>query len=260
MLQFGHSLTAVENRKTHHADGRAVTPLQFGHSLTAVENQAGRARNQAHPGASIWPQPYSRGEQTVRKRNEDRARASIWPQPYSRGEPVRGFLTSSVRLASIWPQPYSRGEHTGDTGPAGATGRFNLATALQPWRTWSQSTFRQQYHASIWPQPYSRGEPGDRPRRAVRGRPASIWPQPYSRGEHAGPPCLVGMGRRFNLATALQPWRTRPVDRRTAFATEGFNLATALQPWRTRITPHADLIGGNTMLQFGHSLTAVENA
>ena len=89
MLQFGHSLTAVENRGTRGWQPASQPGwLQFGHSLTAVENGLEILEEFApdQPDASIWPQPHSRGEPADAATPIEQG-ASIWPQPHSRGEP-----------------------------------------------------------------------------------------------------------------------------------------------------------------------------
>ena len=234
--------------------------LQFGHSLTAVENQAFLGRSRRPRVASIWPQPYSRGELVILRVIPVMVNsASIWPQPYSRGErerlgrhrvpPMLQFghsltaVENCLQSCAEWTAPKSFNLATAlqpwrtSNTPPGRAARplsFNLATALQPWRTLHQPVLTQiiadtlQFgHSLTAVENNSGGSLPARPR-----------------------------GERFNLATALQPWRTSEVV--SLRMQHGcFNLATALQPWRTR--GRGIGLAPDARLQFGHSLTAVEN-
>ena len=86
-LQFGHSLTAVENLRRLLEAAAPIGTLQFGHSLTAVEN--------THHGRSRRPAAGSFNLATA---------LQPWRTPHA------GAIWFILRYASIWPQPYSRGE------------------------------------------------------------------------------------------------------------------------------------------------------
>ena len=159
--------------------------------------------------------------------------ASIWPQPYSRGEHVEQTAWLIIRFsASIWPQPYSRGE------PWCAYLRYwfrfasNLATALQPWRTPSRPRSP----------PPSRGFQFGHSLTAVENGPKTL-------------PSL-SMTSTLQFGHSLTAVENSAGAGATTVCRLCFNLATALQPWRTSSDPDVRKAG---RLQFGHSLTAVEN-
>ena len=191
-------------------------PLQFGHSLTAVENVGGFGPHH-YPEliASIWPQPYSRGEPPSptcpRKQRLCGFNLATALQPWrtARRLPVSrdqsgglqfGHSLTAVEnrrrqrareisgcVASIWPQPHSRGERRTASGRRDQSGGLQFGHSLTAVENRSSPSIAARVGergASIWPQPHSRGE-RQKSNELLKAKKyaASIWPQPYSRGE-----------------------------------------------------------------------------
>ncbi len=110
-LQFGHGMGAVETLRQSMELLRKVT-LQFGHGMGAVETHPARERFQSH---EVELQ-FGHGMGAV----ETRAARMI-------GKP-------STSIASIRPRHGSRGDVAAGGRYAPRSGRFNSATAWEPWR------------------------------------------------------------------------------------------------------------------------------
>ena len=176
-------------------------------------------------------------------------------QPWKHGERMDN---RSVDIASIRPRLFSRGNSTIRwTVSVRSSTRFNSATALQPWKPGRLFGRYRRRYASIRPRLFSRGNSVPIPSLPTSCS-ASIRPRLFSRGNTVSPEPHPAYSRRFNSATALQPWKQRVGlgPRRSARAsirprlfsrgnhrrsnwTSGrmrcFNSATALQPWKLAI-------------------------
>ena len=236
------SATALEPWRTKLFGPLAVPiiELQFGHGVGAVENSGGLLLAAGHPGASIRPRRWSRGEPRA-------AAAKIWPHhivlQFGHGvgavENAVNALTDAVcdKDASIRPRRWSRGR-TQQRPAAARVDGFTL-----------------QFGHGVGAVENGRGR-----RHALLGRSgASIRPRRWSRGEPQGnrrgpSPCRTVL--RFGHGVgAVENARRRVVG-------NPLGAVASIRPrrWsRGEPTPNSLIKSPLLKLQFGHGVGAVEN-
>ncbi len=188
------------------ANSEGVAALQWSHGLAAVETGPSPACAGASEPASMEPRPCSRGNVGAADAGDDGADASMEPRPCSRGNRGRGRGRRDDRRASMEPRPCSRGNAAPTPPPRATARRFNGATALQPWKRDDRRELGRVRLASMEPRPCSRGNPPGATGH-VPLAPASMEPRPCSRGNTSSRTRGTRSPRRFNGATALQPWK-----------------------------------------------------
>ena len=158
-LQWGHGLSAVEMalndniqrlmvlasmgpRPFSRGNGGCQYPSRVGRTgfngATAFQpwKSASGATYVSHPCASMGPRPFSRGNCRRGAYLLDGRTASMGPRPFSRGNgPADPSAQNAPQAASMGPRPFSRGNKGLSRSPAiPRMGRFNGATAFQPWK------------------------------------------------------------------------------------------------------------------------------
>ena len=185
-----------------------------------------------------WPLPTLGHVQPRRvHRNEPRHHpGSLWPWLGRRRRPTtRSSPSIPVGHASMWPRLGRRGRHAVVPLPAVAGARFNVATALGPWKTkGDHSPIRAADVASMWPRLGRRGRrfrAGSRPSPNARlqcghGLDAvedQTRPVPVTK------PSVLQCGHGLDAVEDTTSIRHGP--RWSGFI--GFNGATAGSPWKT---------------------------
>ena len=188
-------------------------------------------------------------------------KASMGPRLLSRGNDV-GLGGDPQRLAaSMGPRLLSRGNPSLTRPVPSVFSCFNGATAFEPWELYC-------YHGSPWiasaasmgPRLLSRGNrivglqhgvtevASMGPRLLSRGnekgelpqsprQDASMGPRLLSRGNALRQVHLGSFPKRFNGATAFEPWEPKMASRLFG-NTSSFNGATAFEPWEQRVLRH----------------------
>ncbi len=262
-----------------------VLVLQCGHGRSTVENQCRIVAALRAADASMWPRPFDRGKRT----NPARSRRS--GGSFNVATAVRPWKTMSTPFgkrgffyASMWPRPFDRGKRPARTSPSTCPARrFNVATAVRPWKTalptaapvFETRGFNVATAVRPWKTILLANRPPPPPRLQCGHGRSTVENIPdnaayfihqelqcghgRSTVENAAiRACLQCPGSRFNVATAVRPWKTtpswteirarggasmwpRPFDRgkphhptRASPPMQAcFNVATAVRPWKT---------------------------
>ena len=231
MLQWGHSQTAVETRKSR-SPHSALQRLQWGHSQTAVETDQ-------ESKLIVWG-----------------ARASMGPQPNSCGNAYMTLVPSSsvpgfngATAKQLW-KPIAEMEL------GRRSSRFNGATAKQLWKHNGNRRLILNEPSLQWGHSQTAVETRGARDRAVVGHEASMGPQPNSCG-NVYARTRTGRLRVAPASMGPQPNscgnRARTHKERQRMALQWGHSQTAVET-----IPPANDFAVFELLQWGHSQTAVE--
>ena len=249
--------TAMEPWKSTRHDRVRSTPssLQWGHGDGAVEEPLPTDRGtpvRSFNGATAM-EPWKSDQ--IALTQSELATASMGPRRWSRGR-ASASRESRIALLLQWGHGDGAVEEVRPLRTVASTRHsFNGATAMEPWKSSSRRLVAGRW-ASMGPRRWSRGRAA-----SVRIRIASDAVLQWGHGDGAveerrrsGDPDSAH--RRFNGATAMEPWKSQtrsPVTHRGELASMGprrwsrgraraiaasapadqsFNGATAMEPWK----------------------------
>ena len=294
------------NKSAATASDVAAGELQWGHGLSAVEMVIPGGETKMRRDASMGPRPFSRGNPGSACLCDSQRHGLQWGHGLSAVE-IRGNVAPSPPGACFngatafqpwkWPvttrpspQPnalqWGHGLSAVEMASRGVCCRsrfsgFNGATAFQPWKLGLHKFHRGWQWMLQWGHGLSAVEIG-----LIYQADYAVTTLQWGHGLSAVEIIVAVRNhaaerRRFNGATAFQPWKSARLVRQRS-STWGFNGATAFQPWKSPRRSRSRGLGercfngatafqpwkwffvatvrpsGSMWLQWGHGLSAVE--
>ena len=180
---------------------------------------------------SMWPPPFSDGNDRAGRVPGDSDPPSMWPPPFSDGNLQEKYLIEYDGFPSMWPPPFSDGNTIAPSLGLSGANSFNVATAFQRWKL---------------------PGPGDEPRCPSPFNVATA----FQRWKHAGEALLAESGDILQCGHRLSAMETGRRASRRRSGCQPFNVATAFQRWKRE----GHCVGADSLpaLQCGHRLSAME--